>query len=106
MPLDDKQRARARELAVATGGGTAVAETAPSSGTPRAAPEAKAAASGARSVAAAIAYAVVFVDRIPLTPAEVAATFRVSPAALRGRFGELRARLDLTPGDARYATRH
>jgi hypothetical protein len=106
LPLDDKQRARARELAVATGGGTAVAETAPSSGTPRAAPEAKAAASGARSVAAAIAYAVVFVDRIPLTPAEVAATFRVSPAALRGRFGELRARLDLTPGDARYATRH
>ena len=67
--------------------------------------EAGAAATGARSVAAAIAYAVVFVDRVPLTPAEVAATFRVSPAALRGRFGELRARLDLTPGDVRYATR-
>jgi hypothetical protein len=97
LPLDDKQRARARELALATGGGTAVAGNA--------APEAKAVASGARSVAAAIAYAIVFVDRVPLTPAEVAATFRVSPAALRGRFGELRARLDLTPGDARYATR-
>jgi hypothetical protein len=93
LPLDDKQRARARELALATGGGTAVAGSA--------APV----PSGARSVAAAIAYAVVFVDRVPLTPAEVAATFRVSPAALRGRFGELRARLDLTPGDARYATR-
>jgi hypothetical protein len=92
LPLDDKQRARARELAQATGGGTHVAE-------------ARTVATGARSVAAAIAYAVVFVDRIPLTPAEVAATFRVSPAALRGRFGELRARLDLTPGDARYATR-
>ena len=46
-----------------------------------------------------------FVDRVPLSPAEVAATFRVSPAALRGRFGELRARLALTPGDARFATK-
>jgi tetratricopeptide (TPR) repeat protein len=107
LPLDDKQRARARELAQATGGGAAVASAVSTSSTAgtRSAPEAKAAATGARSVAAAIAYAVVFVDRVPLTPAEVAATFRVSPAALRGRFGELRARLDLTPGDARYATR-
>jgi hypothetical protein len=105
LPLDDKQRARARELARVTRGGTAVAEGAATVGAPRSAPESKAAATGARSVAAAIAYAVVFVDRIPLTPAEVAATFRVSPAALRGRFGELRARLDLTPGDTRYATR-
>jgi hypothetical protein len=92
LPLDDKQRARAKELARATGGEAHVAE-------------ARAPTSGARSVAAAIAYAVVFVDRVPLTPAEVAATFRVSPAALRGRFGELRARLDLHPGDARFATR-
>jgi Flp pilus assembly protein TadD len=105
LPLDDKQRARARELAQATRGGTAVAEAVSAPPGARTAPEAKAAATGARSVAAAIAYAVVFVDRVPLTPAEVAATFRVSPAALRGRFGELRARLDLTPGDARYATR-
>ncbi len=105
LPLDDKQRARARELAHATGGGAAVADD-PSAFAPGTTPEAKAAATGARSVAAAIAYAVVFVDRVPLSPAEVAATFRVSPAALRGRFGELRARLDLTPGDARYATRH
>jgi tetratricopeptide (TPR) repeat protein len=105
LPLDDKQRARARELARATRGGTAVAGGAAVVGAARSTPESKAAANGARSVAAAIAYAVVFVDRVPLTPAEVAATFRVSPAALRGRFGELRARLDLTPGDARYATR-
>jgi hypothetical protein len=105
LPLDDKQRARARELAQATGGGTAVAGSVAAPGGARSTPEAKAAATGARSVAAAIAYAVVFVDRVPLTPAEVAATFRVSPAALRGRFGELRARLDLTPGDTRYATR-
>jgi hypothetical protein len=97
LPLDDKQRARARELAQATEGGTQVAEGSTTT--------AGAATSGARSVAAAIAYAVVFVDRVPLTPAEVAATFRVSPAALRGRFGELRARLDLTPGDRRFATR-
>jgi hypothetical protein len=89
LPLDDKQRARAKELARATGSEAEAVE----------------AAIGARSVAAAIAYAVVFVDRVPLSTAEVAATFRVSPAALRGRFGELRARLDLTPGDVRYATR-
>jgi hypothetical protein len=90
LPLDAKQRARAKELARSADDGSHAAE---------------AAAVGARSVAAAIAYAVVFVDRVPLSPAEVAATFRVSPAALRGRFGELRARLDLTPGDARFATR-
>ena len=35
---------------------------------------------------------------------EVAACFRVSVASLRGRFGELRAHLDLLPGDTRYAT--
>jgi hypothetical protein len=105
LPLDDKQRARARELALATGGAAAIAGDAVAP-EPRADAEARgAAATGARSVAAAIAYAVVFVDRVPLSPAEVAATFRVSPAALRGRFGELRARLDLTPGDARFATR-
>jgi transcription initiation factor TFIIIB Brf1 subunit/transcription initiation factor TFIIB len=91
LPLDEKQRARARELAEAAGAGFSDSE--------------RAGGGGPRSVAAAIAYAVVFVDRVPLTPAEVAATFRVSPAALRGRFGELRTRLDLTPGDARFATR-
>jgi tetratricopeptide (TPR) repeat protein len=57
------------------------------------------------SVAAAIAYGIVFVDDVPLTQAEVAATFRVSVSSLRGKFGELRAQLDLTPGDTRYATR-
>ena len=57
-----------------------------------------------QSVAAAIAYAIVYVDHVPLTQAEVAAPFRVSVARLRGRFAELRAKLDLCPGDARYAT--
>jgi hypothetical protein len=56
------------------------------------------------SLAAAIAYAIVFVDHVPLTQAEVAAPFRVSVARLRGAFGQLRAKLDLCPGDARYAT--
>lgn len=57
-----------------------------------------------RSLAAAVAYAIVYVDHVPLTQAEVAASFRVSASALRARFKDLRLRLDLTPGDARYAT--
>ncbi len=94
LPLDAKQRARAKSLSrdaaayftrPATRGGAA------SRGTPAA-------------IAAAIAYAIVYVDHVPLTQAEVAASFRVSVASLRGRFGELRAHLDLMPGDARYAT--
>jgi transcription initiation factor TFIIIB Brf1 subunit/transcription initiation factor TFIIB len=91
LPLDAKQRARAKSLArdamgyfsrpMGTRGGGAV-----------------------QAVAAAIAYAIVFVDHVPLTQSDVAACFRVSVASLRARFGELRAHLDLTPGDARYAT--
>jgi tetratricopeptide (TPR) repeat protein len=61
-------------------------------------------AADVQSLAAAVAYAIVFVDHVPLTQAEVAACFRVSAAALRARFKDLRLRLDLTPGDARYAT--
>jgi hypothetical protein len=61
-------------------------------------------ASDVQSLAAAVAYAIVFVDHVPLTQAEVAACFRVSASALRARFKDLRLRLDLTPGDARYAT--
>jgi hypothetical protein len=91
LPLDAKQRARAKSLARDVmsvfsrpmgGRGTAAVH----------------------AVAAAIAYAIVYVDHVPLTQADVAACFRVSVASLRGRFGELRAQLDLTPGDARYAT--
>jgi hypothetical protein len=91
LPLDSKQRARAKSLSrdvmthfsrpAGARGGTAV-----------------------QAVAAAVAYAIVYVDHVPLTQSEVAACFRVSVASLRGRFGELRAHLDLTPGDARYAT--
>lgn len=55
-------------------------------------------------LAAAVAYAIVYVDHLPLSQAEVAAPFRVAVARLRGRFAELRAKLDIIPGDARYAT--
>lgn len=55
-------------------------------------------------LAAAVAYAIVYIDHVPLSQAEVAAPFRVGVAHLRGRFAELRARLDIIRGDARYAT--
>jgi Tfp pilus assembly protein PilF len=55
-------------------------------------------------LAAAVAYAIVYVDHLPLSQAEVAAPFRVGVGRLRGRFAELRAQLDLIRGDARYAT--
>jgi tetratricopeptide (TPR) repeat protein len=91
LPLDAKQRARAKSLAR-----DAVAYFSRPTG-----------ARGAvavQSVAAAIAYAIVYVDHVSLTQADVAACFRVSVASLRGRFGELRTQLDLLPGDERYAT--
>ncbi len=67
-------------------------------------PRAPAGTAAVQAVAAAVAYAIVYVDHVPLTQAEVASCFRVGVASLRGRFGELRAHLDLMPGDARYAT--
>jgi hypothetical protein len=56
------------------------------------------------ALAAAVAYAIVYIDHVPLSQAEVAAPFRVAVAQLRGRFAELRAKLDIIRGDARYAT--
>jgi tetratricopeptide (TPR) repeat protein len=96
LPLDAKQRARAKALARdavgyfsrPAGGRSAAAATRGTVG----------------AIAAAIAYAIVYVDHVPLTQADVAACFRVSVASLRGRFGELRSHLDLLPGDVRYAT--
>jgi hypothetical protein len=94
LPLDAKQRARAKSL-----GRTAAAYFA------RPGTRTGASARGApEAIAAAIAYAIVYVDHVPLTQSEVAACFRVRVASLRGRFGELRAHLDLLPGDARYAS--
>jgi|HubBroStandDraft_6_1064221.scaffolds.fasta_scaffold33950_2 tetratricopeptide (TPR) repeat protein len=97
LPLDSKQRARAR--GIARDAGAYFSRPLESSGTrgPRALREADA-------IAAAIAYAIVYVDHVPLTQSEVAACFRVSVASLRGRFGELRVRLELMPGDSRYRT--
>jgi hypothetical protein len=95
LPLDAKQRARARALARDAGARFAQASRpSPSRG----------AATSPSALAAGIAYAIVYVDHVPLTQAEVAACYRVSVASLRARFSELRAHLDLLPGDARYAT--
>jgi Flp pilus assembly protein TadD len=55
-------------------------------------------------LAAAVAYAIVYIDHVPLSQAEVAASFRVGVGHLRGRFAELRAKLDIIRGDTRYAT--
>jgi len=89
LPFSAEQRARARELAR------------------DAAEQAKLSPAHLRSkegLAAAVAYAIVFIDEVPLTHAEVAAPFRVPVAQLRGCFAELRAELSLMRGDARYAT--
>jgi len=95
LPLDAKQRARAKALA---------RDAAEYFSRPSGARGATGARGSIDAVAAAIAYAIVYVDHIPLTQAEVASCFRVGVASLRGRFGELRSHLDLLPGDARYAT--
>ncbi len=96
LPLDARQRTRAKALAR-------------DAATYFEQPAAVRMRSGSRglvdAVAAAVAYAIVYVDHVPLTQSEVAACFRVGVASLRARFSELRAHLDLTPGDARYASR-
>jgi hypothetical protein len=88
LPLDTRQRARARTLAR-----DPVSRTLADDG------------HSVESLAAAIAYAIVYIDHVPLTQAEVAASFRVSGASLRGRFSALRTQLHLAPGDTRYRTR-
>lgn len=87
LPLDGPQRTRARALAR----------------------DARVAFQSRRDdasvLAAAVAYGMVFVDQMPLTQAEVAASFRVSVARVRSCFAALRSHLGLTPGDVRYASR-
>ncbi len=103
LPLDARQRKRALVLArdalaeaedaqQLTAVAEAVARTAKRRG------------DDVAGLAAAVAYAIVYVDHLPLSHAEVAAPFRVAVARLRGRFAELRAKLDIIPGDARYAS--
>lgn len=89
LPFSDEQRSRARELARDATEQARLSVTRTRS---------------SESLAAAIAYAIVFVDEVPLTHAEVAAPFRVPVAQLRGCFAELRAELRITRGDDRYAT--
>jgi hypothetical protein len=93
LPLDSDQRARTRLLAQrAWMLGSPDVEAAPAAAIP--------------AIAAAIAYSIVYADQVPLTQAEVAACFRVSVPALRGRFKELRAHLDVVgPGDTASRTR-
>ncbi|HEY8077265.1 MAG TPA: tetratricopeptide repeat protein [Labilithrix sp.] len=99
LPLDDKQRERALALARdAVTDAVRAAAAAHSRARPRDRSE------DVAGLAAAVAYAIVYVDHVPLSQAEVAAPFRVGVGRLRGRFAELRARLDLIPGDERYAS--
>ncbi|MDB4939378.1 MAG: hypothetical protein JWP87_6350 [Labilithrix sp.] len=114
LPLDSRQRARALLLArdaVAQAKKAAAAKTparrqarASSRTVPKVPPAPKRKTDDVAGLAAAVAYAIVYVDHVPLSHAEVAAPFRVAVARLRGRFAELRAKLDIIPGDARYAT--
>jgi Flp pilus assembly protein TadD len=123
LPLDSRQRARAlvlardaladvqaAELTQAAPAKKAAASRMTARKAPAAGAVAKATAAPKRKgddvagLAAAVAYAIVYVDHVPLSHAEVAAPFRVAVARLRGRFAELRAKLDIIPGDARYAT--
>jgi tetratricopeptide (TPR) repeat protein len=95
LPLDPRQRDRARALAR----DTSVHMPCPAGSRARARRH-----SSASALAAAVAYAIIFVDRVPLSQSEVAACFRVSVVSLRARFSELRLHLDLLPGDTRYRT--
>jgi hypothetical protein len=94
LPLDPQQRERALALAKDA--------LPPPSGTQSGSPSRR--KDDVAGLAAAVAYAIVYVDHLPLSQAEVAAPFRVGVGRLRGRFAELRAQLDLIRGDARYAT--
>jgi Tfp pilus assembly protein PilF len=124
LPLDSRQRERALALArdaladaerlaarskakpkpKAKAAATTASAAAATSGAARAVPASKRKGDDVAGLAAAVAYAIVYVDHVPLSHAEVAAPFRVAVARLRGRFAELRAKLDIIPGDARYAT--
>lgn len=74
LPLDKKQRVRARGLAR-----DVLAD-----------PDPELFRLGTRSLAAAVAYAVVHEHAVPLSAAEVAAPFRVSVGELRGAFATLK----------------
>jgi tetratricopeptide (TPR) repeat protein len=120
LPLDPRQRERALALArdalpskvrrrrraaeAALDHGALAVPVAPPAPAPRVRATRLALAEDLAGLAAAVAYAIVYIDHVPLSQAEVAAPFRVGVAHLRGRFAELRAQLDIIRGDARYAT--
>lgn len=104
LPLDARQRQRAMALAADVLADKATITPLLTSSAEAPSPRKRAEAFDAPGWAAAIAYAIVYVDHVPLSQAEVAAPFRVAVGRLRGRFSELRAKLDLIRGDARYAT--
>ncbi len=117
LPLDSRQRERALALARdafpsrsrrAKSDKKDAAKDGPVSSTalpdPGAPPSGREVAEDVAGLAAAVAYAIVYVDHVPLSQAEVAASFRVGVGHLRGRFAELRAKLDIIRGDTRYAT--
>ncbi len=90
LPFDDSQRDKARLLAT-----DALSLALPH--TPK--------DTDARAYAAAVASAIAFVNELPLSSTEIAASFRVSTASVRGYFKELRSQLALQPADARYTGR-
>jgi Tfp pilus assembly protein PilF len=106
LPLDAGQRERALVLARDALAHPEAQQPARVTAAPKTAPKTAPKGKGhdVAGLAAAVAYAIVYVDHLPLSHAEVAAPFRVAVARLRGRFAELRAKLDIIPGDARYAT--
>lgn len=89
LPLDPRQRERAMTIARDMGAASRTLRPARPS--------------DLAATAAAIAYAIVYIDHVPLSLADVAAPFRVGVTELRGRFAELRASLDIIRGDRRYA---
>lgn len=118
LPFSPKQIARAKALArdvrARVVSSTKVAATAlaklPASTTAPSAPSAHGVVENTLAhldqpaLAAAIAYAIIYVDQVPLSAGEVAAPFRVSTTRVRAAFEVLRAELDLIRGDSRYAT--
>jgi tetratricopeptide (TPR) repeat protein len=57
----------------------------------------------AATYAAAIEYAIARVDRVPgMTQTIVASRYGVAPGSISNRYGEIRAALELVPGDPRY----
>ena len=84
LPLTPRQRARARMLAREPYARSAALELI----------EAKD-LTGVQALAAALTYVIIYTDEVPLTQAEVAASFRVSSASVRVRFASLRSELQL-----------